>query len=71
MSTPQLLPREAILEYQEIYKKEYGEDISFEDAQRQGIKLLTLYQAVYQPIKKEWIVEVAKKIGAKHQKLKV
>lgn len=58
-----LLPTEAIVEYQALYKQEYGQDISYEEAQRQGLKLLNLYDAIYRPVKKNWIKEVEKKIN--------
>lgn len=52
-----LLPREAILEYQEIYKKEFGQEISYDDAREQGTKLLRLFGLIYRPIPKSWLVQ--------------
>lgn len=50
-----VLPREAIEEYQIIYKRLYGREISYQEAQSQGVELLNLYKAVYRPIRKEWV----------------
>jgi hypothetical protein len=47
-----MLSHQAIKEFQKIYKKEYGEDISHEEAAESGQKLLNLYKVVYKdPIK--------------------
>ncbi len=51
------LPREAILEYQVLYQKQYGKAISYEEALTQGEKLLGLFHAIYRPIQKAWINE--------------
>lgn len=45
----------AVLEYQQIYKKEFGEEISLEEAAEQGTKLLRLFDIIYGPIKKKWL----------------
>ena len=45
----------AILEYQEIYKKEFGEEISLVEAKEQGMKLLRLFDIIFRPIKKGWL----------------
>jgi hypothetical protein len=41
-----MLPKEAIHEFQAIYKKEFGEAISEAKATRRADKLLELYKAV-------------------------
>ena len=41
-----------------IWKEEFGEDISDEKAAEQGINLLTMFDSIYRPIKKEWVDEV-------------
>ncbi len=66
-----LLPREAILEYQEIYKKEFGHDISYDDAREQGTKLLRLFGLIYKPIPKSWLVPQKKqnKKRIKHKRV--
>lgn len=46
------ISNQAILEYRQIYKKEFGEEISLEEAAEQGMKLLKLFEIIYRPIKK-------------------
>jgi len=50
-----MISSEAIKSFQELYLQEYGEEISDEEATQLGIKLLTLINHVYRPVKKEWI----------------
>lgn len=57
----QLLPKEAIFEYQQAYKNFYGKDISFEKAISEGSDLFNTFRAVYKPIKKEWVKQLANK----------
>lgn len=45
-----MLSKEAILEYQKIYKKQYGKEISYEQALDQGTKLLRLVELIYKPM---------------------
>lgn len=49
-----MLPKEAILEYQAIYKNVFGKDISYAEALEKGTELIKLFQLIYKPIKKEW-----------------
>lgn len=42
-----------IRKFQEVYKEQFGKEISKEDAYEQGIKLLRLMAVVYQPMTKE------------------
>ncbi len=46
------LSKEAVEEFQEIYKKEFGHEISYEEAYERGVKLLTLMKIICRPIKK-------------------
>lgn len=46
------LSQKAITDYQAIFKKVHGKEISHEEAQRQGLRLLRLLQLVYRPIPK-------------------
>lgn len=62
------LSREAILEYQEIYKKEFGQEISYDDAREQGTKLLRLFNLIYKPIPKSWLVQPQKKQNKKRRR---
>jgi hypothetical protein len=51
LSTHQPLSNRAVTEYQQIYKQEFGEEISSEEAKEQGIRLLRLFNIIYKPIK--------------------
>lgn len=44
------LSKQAIKDYKEIYKKEFGEEISDEEAREQGARLLNLFKIIYRPI---------------------
>lgn len=44
----------ALKEFKAIWKEEKGEDISDELAMDEAVNLLTLFDAIYRPIKKEW-----------------
>jgi hypothetical protein len=45
-----VLSDEDILKFQALYKKEFGVEISKEDAYEEGIKILKLVSIVYKPI---------------------
>lgn len=42
-----MLPKEAIEEFKELYRKHYGVDLSDEEASFRANNLMTLYKAVY------------------------
>lgn len=42
-------------EFKEIWKEEIGTEISDEQAMEEATQLLTLFDAIYRPIKKEWV----------------
>lgn len=48
-----VLTDEQVASFQSLYKKNFGEEISKEEAYAQGVKLIQLVQAVYKPIRKE------------------
>lgn len=52
-----MLSDKALKEFKKIWKEQFGEDISDEKAAKEGINLLTLLNAIYRPIKKEWAVK--------------
>ena len=56
-----MVSKEALEEYKRIYKDQFGKDISDEKALDQAIKLLTLVDMVYRPIKKDWLEEFEEK----------
>jgi len=45
-----ILPKEAVLEYQQIYKDQFGTEISYDEALKQGTELINLLKIVYRPI---------------------
>ncbi len=56
-----MISDKALQEYKEIYKKKFGTEIDNATAMEQATNLLTLMNAVYRPIKKEWVEEYNKK----------
>ena len=50
-----MLSKQALQEFKEIWKTKHGEEISDEFAMEEATKLLTLFDAIYKPIKKEWL----------------
>ena len=56
-----MISKEALEEYKRIYKNQFGENISDEEALDQAINLLTLVDRIYGPIKKDWIREFKEK----------
>lgn len=55
-----MLPKEVAEEFKKIWREEFGEDISNEEATKHGINLLTLFNVIYRPIKKSWLEEYEK-----------
>ena len=53
-----MLTNNDITKFQELYKLEFGTDISKEEALEQGIKLLTLMSHVYKPMTEKECDEV-------------
>ena len=47
------LTTEHISQFQVLYKEQFGEDISKEEAQEQALKLLRLVQLIYKPMTKQ------------------
>jgi len=56
-----MLSKQATEEYQMIYKKFFGTEISYAEALEQGEKLIKLFKIVYRPISKAWISELNNK----------
>lgn len=50
-----MLSKQALDEYREIYRNEHGEVPSDEILVEEAIKLLTVFDLVYRPIKKVWL----------------
>ena len=49
-----MISLEATKEFQDIWKEEFGEEIPEDLAMQEGINLLTIFNAIYEPIKQEW-----------------
>lgn len=56
-----MISKKALEEFRQIWREEIGEEISDEKATGEAINLLTMMNAVYRPIKKEWIKELKDK----------
>ena len=52
-----MISKEAIKDFKAIWKKKFNEDISDEKAADEAINLLTMFNAIYRPVKKEWLKE--------------
>lgn len=50
-----MLSEQALQEFKRIWKEERGEEISDELAMEEATQLLTLFDAIYKPIKKLWL----------------
>jgi len=50
-----MISKESLDEFKKIYKEEFGEEISNEEALEKAINLLNLFNAIYRPIKKDWV----------------
>ena len=48
-----VLSQKAVTDFQAAYKKANGREISYDEAQRQGLQLLRLFQLIYRPIPKD------------------
>lgn len=49
-----MLPRKAVIEFQQIYKDIYKKEITFEEAEVLAQVTLLAHKAVYKSIRKEW-----------------
>lgn len=56
-----MLSKQALDEYREIYRNEHGEVPSDEILAEEAIKLLTAFDLIYRPIKKEWFAAYEEK----------
>jgi len=60
-----MLTQQAISDFKAIYKKEFGEDLSDQEANIKGESLLRLFSIIYKPIPKDWIKRVLKEESIK------
>lgn len=58
-----MISEQALKEFKQIWKEEKGEDISDEFAMEEAVNLLTIFNATYRPIRKEWLEEFIKKVS--------
>lgn len=61
MMNQKMISDKALKEFKEIWKEEYGQEISDERAVELGLNLLTLFDKIYRPLKKEWVKEFEEK----------
>ena len=59
-----MISDKALQEFKKIWKEEIGEDISDEKAMEEGTSLLTLFNVIYRPVKKEWLKKLDDKDNA-------
>lgn len=52
-----MLNKQALQEFKRIWKEERGEEVSDKLAMEEATQLLTLFDAIYKPIKKAWLEE--------------
>jgi len=62
-----MLSEAALKEFKQLYLEEFGKEISDEKATELGINLLTLFQNIYRPVKKEWAEKLVEKIKQKYK----
>ena len=58
----------ALREFQEIWREEVGAEISDEQAMEEATQLLTLFDAIYRPIKKEWAKQYDNETNLQNQR---
>ena len=56
-----MISEKALEEFKRIWREQFNEEVSDEKAIESATKLLTLMNAVYRPVKKEWLEELEKK----------
>lgn len=60
-----MISKKALDEFKRIWREQFGEDISDAKATEEGINLLTMFNAICQPIKKFWAEEYDSKLAKK------
>jgi hypothetical protein len=56
-----MLTKQALEEYKEIHRQETGKVLPDDVLANEAINLLTLFNFVYRPIKKEWLKEYGRR----------
>lgn len=49
----------ALQEFKKLYVEEFDEEISDEEAVNLGVNLLTLFNHIYRPVKKDWLEAIS------------
>ena len=62
-----MLSEAALKEFKQLYLEEFGEEISDAEATELGINLLTMFQNIYRPVKREWAEKLVEKIKQKYR----
>lgn len=57
-----MLSKQAKEAFKKCWQHEFNEEISDQQAQEQGVKLLRLFSLIYRPISKSWLEEKKKDI---------
>ena len=57
-----MISDKALTEFKQIWREQFKEDISDEKAAEEATNLLTMFDAIYRPIKKEWVQEKEKPV---------
>ena len=52
-----MLSNNALQAFKKIYLEEFGEEIDDTEATAMAVNLLTLFDYIYRPLKKEWFTE--------------
>lgn len=52
------LTTQQVNEFKELYQNEFGEELSDEEARKQARNLVQLVASVYQPIRKQELIEL-------------
>ncbi|MBI3046444.1 MAG: hypothetical protein HYY86_02850 [Candidatus Harrisonbacteria bacterium] len=60
-----MISNEALKEFKKIWLEEKGTEISDAEAMDEASNLLTLFNAVYRPVKKEWLENQPEEKGDK------
>jgi len=50
-----MLSKKTLEEFKAIWRKEFKEDITVDRATAEVTALLTLFRAIYRPIRKDWL----------------
>lgn len=55
-----MLSNAALEEFKKIWREEFGEEISDDQAVEIGAKLVNVFDCIYRPVKKKWLEDSPK-----------